>query len=74
MMFCVNFIGVEKNNDVAKQHYYSSNKHDPCGEVLRSESRQDALEHCKREKRKYTKHNTHYWDEGIKEQRAQQGQ
>ena len=22
MMFCVNFIGVEKNNDFAKQHYY----------------------------------------------------
>ena len=50
-----NIIGVEKNNDVAKHTYYSSNKHDPCGEVIRMERRQDTLQHCKREKRPYTR-------------------
>jgi hypothetical protein len=36
--------GVEKNNDAAKHAYYSSNRHDPCGEVLQIESRQEELE------------------------------
>ena len=38
------FVGVEKNNDSAKHCYYSSNKHDPCGEVIRTERRQEALD------------------------------
>ena len=65
-------IGVEKNNDVAKHTYYSSNKHDPCGEVIRMERRQDTLQHCKREKRPYHKNDTDYWTSGILEQRKRQ--
>ena len=67
-----NIIGVEKNNDVAKHTYYSSNKHDPCGEVIRMERRQDTLQHCKREKRPYHKNDTDYWTSGILEQRKRQ--
>ena len=32
-------IGVEKNNDVAKRNYFSSNLHDPAGEILKAEGR-----------------------------------
>ena len=63
-------LGVEKNNDVAKHCYYSSNKHDPCGEVMRTEKRQEALQTFQREKGKYTKRDIEYWTSGIKEQRA----
>ena len=62
--------GVEKNNDAAKHAYYSSNRHDPCGEVLQIESRQVELESCRREKRPYTKTNTSYWETEIREKRA----
>ena len=33
------FIGVEKNNDDLKRHYFSSNKHDAAGEIIRCEAR-----------------------------------
>ena len=33
------FIGVEKNNDDSKRHYFSSNKHDAAGEIIRCEAR-----------------------------------
>ena len=42
-------VGVEK--DTAKHAYYSSNKHDPCGEILQVESRQEAPQAYRREKR-----------------------
>ena len=38
------FAGIEKNND-SKWHYFSSNKHDAPGEIIRSECRQEALQH-----------------------------
>ena len=31
------FIGLEKNNDSAKHNFYSSNRQDACGEVLKTE-------------------------------------
>ena len=65
-------IGVEKNNDDAKHDFYSSNRHDPCGEVLRTEKR---LEHlhcsCRGEKPPYCKHNQQYWGGDISEERAE---
>ena len=61
-------IGVEKNNDVAKHCYFSSNKHDPCREVMRTESRQESLRSHQRQKRPYEKHDSDYWSSGIKEQ------
>ena len=60
------------NLDRRKHTYYSSNKHDPCGEVIRMERRQDTLQHCKREKRPYHKNDTDYWTSGILEQRKRQ--
>ena len=67
---CIHFVGVEKNNDTAKHCYYSSNKHDPCGEVIRTEKRQEALEQCRREKRPYSKRDEEYWSTGIRQKRA----
>jgi len=62
--------GVEKN-DNAKHNFFSSNRHDPHGEVLRTEKRLEQLDSdCRREKRPYTKHNQQYWTETIKTQRA----
>ena len=64
-------LGVEKNNDNAKHNFYSSNRHDPCGEVLRTEKRLEHLDRsCRREKRPYHKHNQEYWSGGISEERA----
>ena len=63
--------GVEKNNDDAKHHFYSSNRHDPCGEVLRTEKRLECLDRsCRREKRRYCKRDEQYWSDGISEARA----
>jgi hypothetical protein len=45
-------------------------RHDPCGEVLQIESRQEELESCRREKRPYNKANTTYWETEIRETRA----
>ena len=67
----INFAGVEKNNDDSKCHYFSSNKHDAPGEIIRSECRQEALRQgvwdhptCVRKKRSYTKHDDDYWTGG----------
>lgn len=64
-------IGVEKNNDDSKRHYFSSNKHDAPGEIIRTESRQEALQQgvwghptCIRQKRGYNKVDSDYWDHG----------
>ena len=69
-------IGVEKNNDDSKCHYFSSNKHDAPGEIIRSECRQEALRQgvwdhptCVRQKRSYSKVDSDYWNGGIKEVR-----
>jgi hypothetical protein len=63
--------GVEKNDDNAKHNFYSSNRHDPCGEVLRTEKRLEKLDDaCRREKRAYAKQNQQYWSGGISTQRA----
>ena len=68
--------GVEKNNDDSKRHYFSSNKHDAPGKINKSECRQEALrqgvwEHpsCVQQKRNYSKVDSDYWNEGIKEVR-----
>ncbi len=63
-------IGVEKNNDVARRNYFSSNLHDPAGEILKAEGRFEVTEHHKRQKRKYTKRDDEYWiNGGIQENR-----
>ena len=55
--------GVEKNNDDAKRNYFSSNLHDPAGEVLKAEWRLEQTEQYRRRKRKYCKRNLDYWQE-----------
>jgi hypothetical protein len=62
--------GVEKNNDVAKHTFYSSNKHDPCGDVIRMERRQEELKNCRREKRQYAEEQhgvLDHWNPGAAE-------
>jgi len=62
--------GVEKNNDDAKRIYYQkSNKWDAAHDILLLEARQKKLEHYEREKRKYTKRNTDWWDDKILQSR-----
>lgn len=62
--------GVEKNKDDAKRIFYQkSNKWDAARDVLQLEARQETLQHCEREKRKYNKNNEEYWEEGIVETR-----
>ncbi len=51
----VHLIGVEKNNDVAQCNYFSSNLHDPAGEMLKADGRCEVTEPHKRQNRKYTK-------------------
>lgn len=65
------YAGVEKNNDDSKRHYFSSNKHDAPGEIIRSEARQEALRQgvwnhptCVRQKRSYDKRDADYWEGG----------
>jgi len=64
--------GVEKNNDCAKKNFYSSNRHDPCMEIIQCEKRIEALTDCKREKRKYEKHDEVYWSSRIFERATKQ--
>ena len=66
-------LGVEKNNDDAKRHYYSGNRHNAARDVLLIEAR---IEHLEREspssvheKRSCVKHNSDYWESDILEQR-----
>ena len=59
------FIGVEKNNDMARKSYFSSNHKDAPKDVILTESRLEKLAAYKRQKRPYTKHNEEYWDSGI---------
>ena len=58
--------GVEKNNDNAKKIFYQkSNKWDAARDVLLHESRQLALKHNERNKRRYEKKDENYWGSGI---------
>ena len=67
------YSGVEKNKDDAKRHYYSGNRHDAARDILLTEARIEQLAWdtptCVRRKRKYTKKNADYWEEGILEKR-----
>ena len=53
--------GVEKNNDDAKRHYYSGNRHNAARDIILTEARMEKLERdtpiCIRQKREYTKRN-----------------
>ena len=69
--FCVfPTVGVEKNNDDSKRNYFSSNKWDAPKEILISEERISKFRNMARNKRKYTKRDTSYWEESILESRA----
>ena len=72
-------IGVEKNNDDLKRHYYSSNRHDAPANMLLTEAIIDNMRYgtptlpsCARQKRSYVKHNEEYWTEGIFQSRKMQ--
>ena len=73
MFVSFNNAGVEKNNDDCRRNYFSSNKWDAPGDILRTEARLEYLSsqgYC-REKREYTKRNTQYWEGGgIEESRT----
>ena len=62
---------MEKNNDTSKRNYFSSNRHNAAAEIIKSDYRLEVLKRgvwghssCDREKRKYTKQDEEYWDEG----------
>lgn len=64
-------VGVEKNNDDSKRHYFSSNKMDAAAEIVRCDYRLEAMRQgvwghpsCHREKRKYTQRDDEYWNNG----------
>ena len=66
-------LAMEKNNDDTKPNYYSSNRHDPAEDILRTEVRLEMLEEgstqaqipsCIREKQPYRKRSASYWVEG----------
>ena len=63
--------GVEKNNDDAKRHYYSGNRHNAARDILLTEARMEKLEKvtpaCIRQKREYKKRNSEYWEKTILE-------
>uniref|UniRef100_A0A1X7TWP4 Uncharacterized protein n=2 Tax=Amphimedon queenslandica TaxID=400682 RepID=A0A1X7TWP4_AMPQE len=61
--------GVEKNNDCARKHFFSSNHQDAARDILLTDSRVEELQHGKRAKRKYEKKDTSYWELGIREKR-----
>ena len=62
---------MEKNNDVSKKNYFSSNKHDAAVEIIRSDYRLEQMRQgvwghpsCVRNKRSYRKRNDEYWNGG----------
>lgn len=69
-MYMYVIIGVEKNNDDARRSYPSSNHLDPPREVLCTEARLTTLSHTRRNKRKYEKRDSEYWQSGILTKRA----
>uniref|UniRef100_A0A1X7V662 Uncharacterized protein n=1 Tax=Amphimedon queenslandica TaxID=400682 RepID=A0A1X7V662_AMPQE len=54
--------GVEKNSDMARKSYFSSNHKNAPKEVILTASRLEKLSTFKRQKRPYNKHNEEYWD------------
>lgn len=63
------YVGVEKNNDCARKHFFSSNHQDAARDILLTDSRVEELQHGKRAKRKYEKKDTSYWELGVREKR-----
>ena len=65
--------GVEKNNDDAKRHFYSGNRHNAARDIILTDARIEQLEQdtpsCIRSKRKYSKHDSEYWEKTIMENR-----
>lgn len=62
--------GVERNNDFARTTVlHKSNNWDAPADVLRMEARQWALSSYERNNRRYTKHNTGYWETELHEVR-----
>ena len=66
-------LGVEKNNDDSKRHYFSSNKHDAASEIIRCEARLEMLcsgtkgfPSCERQKCPYQKHDSIGMKEGSR--------
>ena len=60
--------GVEKNNDMARAIVLrKSNNWDFPTDILRLESRQWELQESERSKRSYTKKNSTYWEEDLRE-------
>ena len=67
--------GVEKNNDMARAIVLrKSNNWDAPTDILRLESRQWELRESERSKRSYTKKNSSYWEEDLRETRKNKGQ
>lgn len=63
--------GVEKNNDSARNVVFrKSDQYDSVGDILRIENRQWLLRERERTSRKYTKHNSQYWEQVISVKRA----
>lgn len=63
--------GVEKNNDSARNVVLRKSNHfDSVGDILRLENRQWLLRERERASRKYTKHNSQYWEQEISVKRA----
>ena len=60
---------MEKNNDIARRHYLSSNHQDAPKDVIETEGRIEKLSQTKRVKRKYDKINTDYWKSQISNKR-----
>lgn len=68
--------GVEKNNDIAKHHYYSGNRHDADRDILLTEARIDKIvednPEVVRKVRQYNQKKTIWWTEQIFEARKRQ--
>ena len=71
LLILIFYKGVERNNEDSKCHYFSSNKHDAPGEIIKSECRQEALRQgvwdhptCVRKWRGYNKRDEDYWTGG----------
>ena len=64
-------VGVEKNNDDSKRHYFSSNKMEATAKILSCDYRLEVMRQgvwrhfsCHREKRRYTQRDEEYWNNG----------
>ena len=67
----MHFKGVEKlNDDCRRIHLQRSNKWDAAKDVLLVGKRVEHLTECRRTPRHYRKHNSNYWETGIKDTRS----